>query len=433
MAIVIQEYTGNDNISIVEDYTHLYGHSINTQEGLSLNEANTIDPNSIMVEIEGIHAYPHATRNFTRYMPKCLKASIESWTKPYNRPLIKHHNATNGETIGRIIDVQYKTNKTLSGTPALLFTVNVPDEKVKTEIKNGLLSTTSIGIIGNDVRCSICGQHVENGEECVHERGEIYTLPNGEKAICYWDIYEMEAKELSYVIVPSDIYAKTINIYPATSSKNKSKQIKESVEDNLIFTQKGDEQMDNKVADLEKQLKEANESIKQLKESVSSLEKEKEETAKTITSLTEEKEVLEKQIKELEEAKENEMQLKEGAENALAETKSELRNTIIENLQYLRMVSGKEALNEEVLKARTSDSIKDSIIDLKEELDAKNKKADISDLPTPGSVKNPAHIDEGKTDNGKDKIEKVKVKEKINSIDVQESLENVLSQLFRSR
>ena len=432
MAIIIQEYTGNNNISIVEDYKHLHSHSVDTQESLSINEANTIDPNSIMVEIEGIHAYPHATRNFTRYMPKCLKASIESWTKPYNRPLIKHHNATNGETIGRIIDVQYKTNKTLSGTPALLFTVNVPDEKAKTEIKNGLLSTTSIGIIANDVRCSICGQHVENGEECIHEKGEIYTLPNGEKAVCCWDIYEMEAKELSYVIVPSDIYAKTVNIYPATSSGNRTKQIKESVDDNLI-TQKGDKQMDNKVAELEKQLGEAKESIKQLKESVSSLEKEKEETDKKITALTEKKETLTKQIKELKEAQENEVQLKEGAENALAETKLELRNTIVENLQYLRMLSGKEALDEEMLKARTSDSIKDSIIDLKEELDTKNKKVDVTNLPTPGSVKNPANINEGKTDKDINKTKNKIKEEKVNSIDVQESLENVLSQLFRSR
>ena len=42
----------------------------------SANASESIDPDSIMVDIEAIHSMPFATRNFTRYSPKCIKNSI---------------------------------------------------------------------------------------------------------------------------------------------------------------------------------------------------------------------------------------------------------------------------------------------------------------------------------------------------------------------
>lgn len=419
MALIIQEYTGN-SISI----TNNTASGLNIVEGLQDSNFNNIDSNSLMVEVEGIHAYPHATRNFTRYMPNCLKSSIPSWTKPYRKPVIKHHNEANGETIGRIIDVTYKTNKTLSETPALLFTVNIPDEQAKKEVQNGLLATTSIGVIAHDVRCSICGEHLEDGTDCGHERGQEYAI-NGKKEICYWDIYKMEAKELSYVIVPSDIFAKNINIYPATTTSNKVQSIAENFNNTIIKTKGENDHMDKT---LEQQLQEANDSIKTLKESIDSLNKEKESIVKENTSLKKENVSLKNKNKELTESinslkeeKDNETKLKEGAENALAEVKQELRENMIDNLQYLRKAVGKEELDTEVLKVRTEDSIKDSIIDLKEELSVKNKKQ----MPKPGSVKNPG------LDNAKDTNKNNSKEEK--SIDLNESLEMFLNGLMSSR
>lgn len=427
MALVIQEYTGNF-ASVINNAAS----ELNIAEGLQeSNFNNNIDSNSLMVEIEGIHAYPHATRNFTRYMPNCLKSSIPSWTKPYRKPVIKHHNEANGETIGRIIDVTYKNNKTLSGTPALLFTANIPDEQAKKEIQNGLLATTSIGVIAHDVRCSICGEHLEDGimedgtTRCGHERGQEYDV-NGKKEICYWDIYKMEAKELSYVIVPSDVFAKNINIYPATTTSNKARSITEKFSN--ITNVKGEkDHMDDKT--LEQELQEARDSIKTLKESVDSLTKEKESIVKENTSLKEENSSLKNKNKELTESidtlkeeKDNETKFKEGAENALAETKKELRESRIDNLQFLRKAVGKEALDLEVLKVRTEESIKDSILDLKEELSAKNKKT----MPKPGSVKNPG-IDNTKNTDEDKKNQKTK------PIDISESLEVLLNGLMSSR
>ena len=92
MAIVIREYVdGGFYHKVINENSDNKGTEI-TEANSQIN--NNIDPDSIMVDIEGIHGAPYVTRNFTRYMPKCLKGSVPSWIKPYRKPLIKHHNDT---------------------------------------------------------------------------------------------------------------------------------------------------------------------------------------------------------------------------------------------------------------------------------------------------------------------------------------------------
>ena len=420
MALMIREYTGDKFIKTNEIKAPLNLTEATIETNVS-DEA--IDPNSLMVEIEGIHAYPHATRNFTRYMPKCLKNSISLWTTPYRRPLIKHHNEENGEIIGRICAAEYKTSKTLSGTPALVFTVNIPGEEAKKDVKNGILSTASIGVMAYDVRCSICGTHLEDGDECEHERGREYTV-NGKKEVCYWDVYSMEPKELSYVIVPSDIYAKNIKIYPATNSRNKP-IIKESLNN------KGVKMMPNN-DDLEKELKEAKDKITKLEQDIKDLTEDKTNSENKISELTETNSKLAKQVADLNEAKnkleeekQEELHLREGVENALAEAKKETREYMVHTLQAMRQAIGKEALADEMIKNRTVDSIKDSICDLKEEFNLKtSKKNPVNSLPNPDNLKNPTLA------NNKPVKEK---KEKQNSnIDLEEGLKNIVGSLFNT-
>lgn len=420
MALMIREYTGDKFIKTNEIKAPLNLTEATIETNVS-DEA--IDPNSLMVEIEGIHAYPHATRNFTRYMPKCLKNSISLWTTPYRRPLIKHHNEENGEIIGRICAAEYKTSKTLSGTPALVFTVNIPGEEAKKDVKNGILSTASIGAMAYDVRCSICGTHLEDGDECEHERGREYTV-NGKKEICYWDVYSIEPKELSYVIVPSDIYAKNTKIYPATNSRNKP-IIKE------CLNNKGVKKMPNN-DDLEKELKEAKDKIAKLEQDIKDLTEAKTNSEDKISELTETNSKLAKQVADLNEAKnkleeekQEELHLREGVENALAEAKKETREYMVHTLQAMRQAIGKEALADEMIKNRTVDSIKDSICDLKEEFNLKtSKKNPVNSLPNPDNLKNPTLA------NNKPVKEK---KEKQNSnIDLEEGLKNIVGSLFNA-
>lgn len=386
MAMFIQEFCGDNHgisTSIVEDE--------NLGVGLNVTESGSsqlpIDPNSINVDVEGIHAFPHATRNFTRYMPKCLKNSVESWTNPYNRPLIKHHNEKNGKIIGRVLNAEYVTRQTFSGTPALLFTVNVPGEEAKNEIKNGTESTVSIGVIAHDVRCSICGQQLAGGETCEHERGVTY---NGET--CYWDIHSMEAKELSYVIVPSDIYAKNRKIYAATTKSGEKTQITESLDDSI----KKGEQKQMAAEEIQKELTEAKAKITTLEATVSELTEAQKASEKTVTELTEAKSALEKQVAELTEAKatleqqaKDEAALKEGLESSLEETKVALKNSLVETMQALRKAAGKKELDAETIKNRSEDSLNDAIMDLKEEMSSTESSHQASATPEAGSVKDP--------------------------------------------
>ena len=217
MAIEIKEYVGHEFVSV-----NATKETTNLQEGYV---ETYIDENSLMVEIEAIHS--RVTRNNTYYSPECLKESVPYWTNPYERPVIMHHNERDGQIIGRIKSVEYKETDTRSGTSALVFTANVGDEDGKKGIKNGTLSTVSIGVIAHDLRCSICGTNLAEEGMCEHEKGETY-----DGKLCYWIINKREPKEVSYVIVPSDIYAHNIRVYDAI--KKKKSEVKESVENNIF-------------------------------------------------------------------------------------------------------------------------------------------------------------------------------------------------------
>ena len=167
--------------------------------------SSAMSPDSIMVDIEGIHSI--VTRNFTLYTPECLKKSAPLWTSPYERPVIMHHNDRDGVQIGRIKVAEY-LEETRAKSPGLLFSCNIGDEAGIKGVKNGTLSTVSIGAVIHKATCSICGQNIAAEGECEHQRGRKY-----DGKLCYWLMEEMEPKELSYVIVPSDRYANTIRIY----------------------------------------------------------------------------------------------------------------------------------------------------------------------------------------------------------------------------
>lgn len=421
MAMMIKEQIDKDFLSIVDGFN----------QHLDLSEAagsSVIDPNSIMVEIEGIHAAPFATRNYTRYTPNCLKKSVASWTNPYRRPLIKHHNEEDGEIIGRICEAKYITKNTRSETPALLFTVNIPGEQAKADVKSGLLETTSIGVIAHSVKCSICGQELANGETCEHERGAIY---NGET--CYWDIHEMEAKELSYVIVPSDMYAKNIDIYPATASNSKVKAFAESLNQDLNLT-KGDitdmpEDLKVKLQESEAKVTALTQEVTELKEAATQTSEKIAELEKTNSDLTTVKESLEQELEGLKTEKDDltqkmteAAQMREGLEAQVAEVKAELKEALVQNFVTMREALGHFDVDVEAVKNRSEESIKDSISDLskdfKESLIKKDK--DISNLGN--TLQNPSL---------KESEEKKDVKE-VETVDLKEQFYNIFSDILNT-
>ena len=213
MAIEIKEYVGFSS----SQPTNHSGIIVQESIAATATPQQMISPNSLMVEIEGIHS-DILTINCTMYSEECLKKSIPYWTSPYEKAVIMHHNDEDGQIIGRVKKAEMIDSKR-SGTPAINFTCNIGDENGIKGIKNGTLATVSIGAVAYDVRCSICGENVAICD-CEHEKGHVY-----DGKLCYWTIEEMEPREVSYVILPSDKYAQTMKVY-----KPGKKELKESVE-----------------------------------------------------------------------------------------------------------------------------------------------------------------------------------------------------------
>ena len=156
MAIELKETVGYANFKLVNDNSK----PVEVTESACAVPQQMVSPESLMVEIEGIHS-ECLTINDTYYTSSCLEKSIPYWTNPYERPVIMHHKDQDGVTIGRIKGAEMvKAEKSRSKTPALSFTCNIGDDNGIKGIKNGTLSTVSIGAMVYDLRCSICNKNL---------------------------------------------------------------------------------------------------------------------------------------------------------------------------------------------------------------------------------------------------------------------------------
>jgi hypothetical protein len=277
VAIEIKEYIG----ATFSEQNHHGFNSINLTE--STHYSNRVAPNSLMVDIEGLHSV--ITRNDTFYTDQAMKDSEKYWTVPYERPVIMHHNEKDGITIGRVKRAYWTDKNTRSGTGALRFITNIGHKEGLEGINNGSLSTVSVGLIAHDVRCSICNEQVELDEngapECGHYKGATYDDKH-----CYWIINKFEPKELSFVIVPSDPYAHILKVYKPDSKDLNLSESKNNKEVNEMF--------ENPFMDL---IEESNETIKGLSESLDNNSK-KEDKKEEETTKTETEEVVEESTEE---------------------------------------------------------------------------------------------------------------------------------------
>lgn len=342
---------------------------------------SAVSPDSVFVDIEGIHSI--ITRNFTYYTPECLRNSVPYWTSPYERPVIMHHKDQDGIQVGRVKSVEY-VEKTRPGSPGLIFTCNIGDEEGVKGVKNGTLSTVSLGAVIHKATCSICGQDIAKSGECEHQRGRKY-----DGKLCYWNMEEMEPKELSYVIVPSDKYANTIKIYDP-------KKIKDSKEseggqdvglfDNTDLTMNEPEVKEAAVEEeVEKQV-EATEAEETTAEESAAVAEPEVETA--------EEPVKEEEPKAEEPAKEEEAKEEEEVKDEMEEmSKEELMhkckalekkvNGLMEDVKFLRKQldkerGAKEALELEVLKYKQVEKLHlvEQVMELRKELGLREESQD---------------------------------------------------------
>src|SRR5690606_10788828 len=89
----------------IEERAQIVG-NIN-QENVQILQESAKDKKKrkLIVKMEAIHV--GRTKNFTYYTEEGLKAGLKSWTQPYNKPVLTHHNSYNGEPVGRILEAEY--------------------------------------------------------------------------------------------------------------------------------------------------------------------------------------------------------------------------------------------------------------------------------------------------------------------------------------
>lgn len=163
----------------------------------------------LIVELEAIHV--GKTKNHTYYTQEGLTAGIQSWTQPYNKPVLTHHDSRRGEPIGRILSARFEKN-TKSGRPGLIFETEITDKDAIEKVKDGRYSTVSIGGHTDKVTCNCCGTD-RTQEWCEHYPGETY-----DGIQCHFIIGETYGEEVSYVNVPADENAGNVVVTSVTES-----------------------------------------------------------------------------------------------------------------------------------------------------------------------------------------------------------------------
>ena len=165
------------------------------------------------------------------------------------------------------------------------------------------------------------------------------------------------------------------------------------------------------------------------------------ESEEKVKKFEESKKNLKNQVEEIQKEKialensavENKL-LTEGLETELSDTKLKLKESLIQQLQILRLAIGKEELDNEKISAREESSIRDSIMDIQEDfqsLVSRNKKdiKEKQELPKPNSVTDPSIHDDNDKKSGK-----LNLKESEDgNIDLKAGLENIFSSMMRLR
>ena len=476
MAIELQEYVGA-KVNVLN----------REKKNIELTEntvVSCVDENSIMVDIEAIHSI--ITRNDTLYTEQCIKNSIPYWTSPYGIPVIMHHNEKDGVIIGRVKGANFIGHSQRSNTPALELVANIGDENGIKGIKNGTLSTVSIGAIAHDLRCSICGTNLAEEGLCEHEKGEYY---NGKR--CYWVVNEIEPKEVSYVIVPSDKYAHNTNVY-SVSKKNLNEvnesmnifdelikehgldvietatkeeveetkeveEVKETTEESEVKTETNkddksliedgseiikkeieeEKQTETEKVDEVKESEEVNEDAEKTEDAKEvkvdekveeeKADKELEEAKAKIAELSKTVEDLKAEIKKLTAKVDSEKALRESAEAELVTFRTEKKKALIENINELRAEISLPALDVNSLIESNEEALQASIKNLKEF--AEIQKKTLAGLQT---IKSPVSVSEEADNTNKEKnaVKNVKEAYSNSNIDFESQLENIFNKCW---
>ena len=184
-----------------------------SSKNMMLSDSGAIkDGYSLVCDIDATHS--GTLINNRVYPPDGMAKGIKTWTKPYKKPVLVNHN-DEADPIGRVIKAQYiKTPRGMDGTdykPVLKasdgfgytnLTVKVTDPDAIQKIMDGRYETVSVRMTTNHAFCSICGVDWSD-EMCDHMPGKMY-----DKKLAYITTGDLSYREVSFVNIPADEYAK---------------------------------------------------------------------------------------------------------------------------------------------------------------------------------------------------------------------------------
>ena len=156
------------------------------------------------------------TKNRTFYPESSLRGNAEkgtgliSFTRPYPIPVIRDHltggsslfgPSESSEIYGRVFrPAQFMK---LGNDAFIRALPSITHPEAIEGVLSGRWLTVSLGSQAQSVQCSICSMELTK-EGCDHERGDFYPVEGQGEKECYWIIGDILAKEISFVISPSD-------------------------------------------------------------------------------------------------------------------------------------------------------------------------------------------------------------------------------------
>jgi len=234
-------------------------------------QKNEVDAEEIkglqVVSIDSHSAQLNA--NLRYYHPYNDKKTISSYTTPYNKPVLRHHN-DESDAIGRITSAKYvdmphplvdksiqhalthypagheraldAINKlkpflfdsTFEGLGYIQTVKNIVDEDAIQKIIDGRYTSISVGFAMDAAYCSICHANWRENP-CDHWPGRVYEIKDsngkdtGKKEMMFLIAGNRTVRESSFVNTPADAYAKISSMKRITIPVGKDNMDKASM------------------------------------------------------------------------------------------------------------------------------------------------------------------------------------------------------------
>ncbi len=179
--------------------------------------------------------------NMGYYKPEKLQASVDTWVKPYNKPVLTHHDKSK-DPIGRVMGsiwkptvptfvpkVQnsvYDTDYTYRGLGHIQNLLSINDADAVNKVLDGRYLTLSVSGDNDEMTCSICQQEWLNDGKCSHKFGRYYEDErSGSEKLAYWTAGDFLWDEVSFVNEPAMPFAQILTKEVAGGSKDEILQV----------------------------------------------------------------------------------------------------------------------------------------------------------------------------------------------------------------